>query len=329
MPDHFDRVNVKVKPDWLKIKLHTDKTFASVAQIVEQHALHTICDSGKCPNKAECWSRRTATFMVLGDICTRGCRFCATATGKPLPIDAGEPERVARSIALMELKHAVITSVTRDDLPDGGASHWAAVIEAVRRENPDTTIEVLIPDLGGDPALLDIVLAARPDITGHNIETVERLTPSVRSHADYRRSLAVLRHVAARKDESGTVAKSGLMVGLGETRDEVLRAMDDLREAGVEITTLGQYLRPSRRHAEVVEYVTPETFDYYRQEALARGFSHVAGGPLVRSSYMAELSLAARSSDLTDRDPAVPHCGAQEKVREVTALPGLTKGAGI
>ena len=297
MPDLPDRVNVKVKPDWLKIKLHTDKTFASVAQIVQQHALHTICDSGKCPNKAECWSRRTATFMVLGDICTRGCRFCATATGKPLPIDAGEPERVARSISLMELKHAVITSVTRDDLPDGGASHWAAVIEAARRENPGTTIEVLIPDLGGRPESIDIVLAARPDITGHNIETVERLTPQVRSHADYRTSLAVLRHIATRDGGLRSVAKSGIMVGLGETRDEVLRAMDDLREAGVEVITLGQYLRPSRQHIAVAEYVTPKTFDFYRQEALARGFSHVASGPLVRSSYMAEQALPQLKHD--------------------------------
>ncbi len=287
MPDHYDRVNVKLKPDWLKINLHSDKAFASVAQIVEQHGLHTICQSGRCPNKAECWSRRTATFMVLGDVCTRGCRFCATATGKPLPIDSGEPERVARSIALMELKHAVITSVTRDDLTDGGAVHWAEVIKAVREHNPHTTIEVLIPDLGGRTDLADIILAARPDITGHNIETVESLTPKIRSRADYRTSLDVLRHIAAR----GSVAKSGLMVGLGETRDEVLRALDDLREAGVRIVTLGQYLRPSRQHVEVAEYITPETFDFYKHAAHERGFSHVASGPLVRSSYMAEQAL--------------------------------------
>jgi lipoic acid synthetase len=302
MPEVYDKVNVKIKPDWLKIKLHTDEGFVKVAGIVRQHKLHTICDSGKCPNKSECWSRRTATFMVLGDICTRACKFCATATGKPLPIDGSEPERVARSIALMELRHAVITSVTRDDLADGGAEHWARVIEAVRAENPHTTIEVLIPDLDGRAELLDVVLAARPDITGHNIETVERLTPLVRSRANYRTSLEVLRLIAnhpgaSRHPSTGgelptrTITKSGIMVGLGETRDEVLRAMDDLREAGVEIITLGQYLRPTRGHYPVAEFVTPSTFEFYRQEALARGFSYVASGPLVRSSYMAEQAL--------------------------------------
>jgi lipoic acid synthetase len=316
MPDVYDKVNVKIKPDWLKIKLHSDTGFAHVAGIVEKHGLHTICESGKCPNKAECWSRRTATFMVLGDVCTRACKFCATATGKPLPIDAGEPEKVARSIALMELKHAVITSVTRDDLADGGAEHWAAVVRAVRAANPHTTIEVLIPDLDGRAGLLDVVLAARPDITGHNIETVERLTPVIRSRADYRKSLGVLRHIASR----GGVAKSGIMAGLGETSGEVLQAMDDLREAGVEIITLGQYLRPTRQHVPVAEYITPEKFDFYRQEALARGFSYVASGPLVRSSYMAELSLAARSGDLIDRARAVPQSSAPEKAGEITGV---------
>ena len=289
MPKVYDKVNVKIKPDWLKIKLHSDDGFARVAKIVEQHGLHTICSSGRCPNKAECWSRKTATFMILGDVCTRGCRFCATATGKPLPIDAGEPEKVARSIALMELRHAVITSVTRDDLADGGAAHWHDVIRTVRAANPQTTIEVLIPDMDGRPEPLDIILAARPDITGHNIETVERLTPEIRSRARYRTSLGTLSYIAT----SGSAAKSGIMVGLGEMRDEVLAAMDDLRTAGVEIITLGQYLRPTAGHAPVAEYVTPETFDFYRQEALARGFSYVASGPLVRSSYMAEQALPA------------------------------------
>ncbi len=287
MPKVYDKVNVKIKPDWLKIKLHSDPGFARVAQIVEQHGLHTICSSGRCPNKAECWSRRTATFMVLGDVCTRGCKFCATATGKPLPIDAGEPEKVARSIALMELKHAVITSVTRDDLADGGAGHWCRVIEAVRAANPRTTIEVLIPDMDGRHELLDIILSARPDIVGHNIETVERLTPEIRSRARYRTSLRTLSYISS----TGATAKSGIMVGLGETQDEVLAAMDDLRTAGVEIITLGQYLRPTRQHLPVAEYVTPSKFDFYKQEALARGFSYVASGPLVRSSYMAEQAL--------------------------------------
>uniref|UniRef100_S0DEH9 lipoyl synthase n=1 Tax=termite gut metagenome TaxID=433724 RepID=S0DEH9_9ZZZZ len=291
MPEVYDKVNVKIKPEWLKSNLKCGEGFARVAQIVENHGLHTICDSGKCPNRTECWSRKTATFMVLGDVCTRACKFCATATGKPLPIDAGEPEKVARSIALMELKHAVITSVTRDDLADGGAEHWARVIEAVRAENPSTTVEVLVPDFGGRESLMDIVLAACPDIVGHNIETVRRLTPGVRSKASYEVSLKVLAHIAA----AGFVAKSGLMAGLGETADEVLSALDDLREAGVSIVTLGQYLRPTREHVAVAEYVAPSMFEFYRQEALARGFAHVASGPLVRSSYMAEQAMSARA----------------------------------
>jgi lipoic acid synthetase len=235
--------------------------------------------------------------MVLGDVCTRACKFCATATGRPLPIDTREPEKVARSISLMGLRHAVITSVTRDDLPDGGAAHWARVVEAVREANPETTIELLIPDFRGDTALLDIVLAARPDITGHNIETVARLTPEVRSRAEYGVSLDVLRYIASQGRGGGeakmraNVAKSGIMVGLGETREEVLQALDDLRDAGVSIVTIGQYLRPTLKHMPVAEYVTPATFEFYRQEALARGFSYVASGPLVRSSYLAEQAL--------------------------------------
>ena len=355
MPEVDDnRVNVKRKPDWLKTKLQFNSNgggnqggcnggnqgesvnecngYASVARIVERHGVHTICESGHCPNRIECWSRRTATFMVLGDVCTRACKFCATTTGKPLPLDTSEPQRVARSVSLMGLKHAVITSVTRDDLPDGGAAHWAAVVRAVREACPDTTIEVLIPDFGGDPSLLDTVLAAKPDITGHNIETVARLTPSVRSRARYGVSLEVLRHIAkwvpttndlssewrtwradrrcegedstnstASTEQQGgaagaplsrQIAKSGLMVGLGETPDEVLGALDDLRSAGVSIVTLGQYLRPTMAHMPVAEYVTPEMFEFYKREALARGFSHVASGPLVRSSYMAEAALA-------------------------------------
>jgi lipoic acid synthetase len=310
MPEVSDnRVNVKNKPDWLKTKLqfNGDKGagrcsnelgdadgnsgghgYASVAKIVGNHGLHTICESGRCPNKVECWSRRTATFMVLGDVCTRACKFCATTTGKPLPPDDSEPLRVARSVALMGLKHAVITSVTRDDLDDGGARHWAAVIEAVRAQNPDTTIEVLIPDFDGNTELVDTVLKARPDITGHNIETISRLTPLVRSRARYGVSLEVLRHIA-----SHNVAKSGIMLGLGESADEVLGALDDLRDAGVSIVTLGQYLRPTMKHLPVAEYVRPEVFEFFKTEALARGFSYVASGPLVRSSYLAEKALGA------------------------------------
>ena len=292
MPKVYDKVTSDIKPDWLKIRIRSDEEFARVAKIVKTHALHTICSSGMCPNKAECWSRRTATFMILGDVCTRGCKFCATKTGKTLPIDEDEPKRVADSVRLMELKHAVITSVTRDDLPDGGAAHWAAVVRAIRQANPETTLELLIPDLDARAELIDIVLAAAPDITGHNIETVERLTPLVRSRARYRTSLATLRHIAA----SGMVTKSGLMVGLGETDDEVLRTLDDLAEAGCRIVTIGQYLRPTREHWPVTEYVTPEKFGWYKEQALARGFSYVASAPLVRSSYLAEQALACCKS---------------------------------
>ena len=240
-----------------------------------------------CPNQAECWSRRTATFMILGDICTRGCRFCATRTGRPLAPDAGEPARVAESVALMKLRYVVVTSVTRDDLPDGGASHWAATVEAIRSQNPDAVIELLIPDLDARPELLDAVAASKPDIIGHNIETVERLTPVVRSRAKYRTSLEALRHLS----EEGVVTKSGLMVGLGENDDEVLQTLRDLREAGVRIVTLGQYLRPTLEHYPVAAYITPEKFEWYRLRALEMGFSYCASAPLVRSSYMAEEAL--------------------------------------
>lgn len=288
MPDNYDKVAKNIKPGWLKIKLHNDAGYADVAKIVEKHSLHTICDSGKCPNKAECWSRRTATFMILGDICTRSCKFCATKTGKPLPIDSGEPQQVANSIRLMGLKHAVITSVDRDDLPDGGATHWASTIEAIRNSNPDTTIEVLIPDFDCRSELLDIVIAANPDIIGHNIETVERLTPMARSRAKYRTSLDVLRYISSR----GAVAKSGIMLGLGETETEILATLDDLADAGCSIVTMGQYLRPTLSHLPVVEYVTPQQFAMYGDLARMRGFKYVASAPMVRSSYMAEEALA-------------------------------------
>jgi len=289
MPKFHDRTDVLNKPGWLKIRLHRTPEYAQVRRIVEQHGLHTICSSGKCPNQAECWSRRTATFMILGDICTRGCRFCATRTGRPLPPDPDEPQKVAESVALMKLKYVVVTSVTRDDLPDGGAAHWAATVEAIRRSNPDAAIELLIPDLDARPDLLDVVIASGPDIIGHNIETVERLTPEVRSRAKYRTSLATLRYLASR----GVAAKSGLMVGLGESDDEVLQALGDLREAGVGIVTLGQYLRPTLEHHPVAAYITPEKFEWYRLRALEMGFSYCASAPLVRSSYMAEEALAS------------------------------------
>ncbi|WP_300903915.1 lipoyl synthase [uncultured Alistipes sp.] len=287
MPKLHDRGDVLKKPDWLKIRLHRSDEFARVRKIVEERGLHTICSSGKCPNQAECWSRRTATFMILGEICTRGCRFCATRTGRPLAPDADEPQKVAESIALMGLRYAVITSVTRDDLPDGGAAHWAATVEAIRRRNPDTVIELLIPDLDARPELLDTVLASAPDIVGHNIETVERLTPALRSRARYRTSLETLRYLG----ERGAVTKSGMMVGLGESDEEVLRTLADLRGAGVGIVTLGQYLRPTLEHYPVAAYVAPEKFEQYRRQALEMGFSYCASAPLVRSSYRAEEAL--------------------------------------
>ncbi len=289
MPDFKNKVVRQLKPEWLKIKLHDGEGYAEVAHIVERHGLHTICSSGKCPNKAECWSRKTATFMILGDICTRGCKFCATPTGKPLPIDPNEPQKVAESIRLMGLKHAVITSVDRDDLPDAGAEHWSRVIEAVKATNPDTTIEVLLPDFDGKEELMDIVIAAKPHILGHNLETIRRITPLVRSKAKYDTSLKTLAYFAA----SGIPTKSGLMVGLGESHEEVLEALADLRKAGVEIVTLGQYLRPTAKHYPVDKYVTPEEFDQFKKEGLEMGFKYVASAPLVRSSYLADQAVEA------------------------------------
>ncbi|MBQ5396494.1 MAG: lipoyl synthase [Alistipes sp.] len=287
MPKFYDKVNVLKKPQWLKIRLQSNEESAEVERIVREHSLHTICSSGLCPNKAECWRRRTATFMILGDICTRGCRFCATKTGIPLAPDSAEPESVAQSVNLMGLRHVVVTSVTRDDLPDGGAQHWAATVEAIRRMNPDATIELLIPDLDARADLIEIVAASKPDIIGHNIETVERLTPLVRSRAKYRTSLRTLEIIS----NMGAVSKSGLMVGLGESDDEVLQTLRDLREVGVEIVTLGQYLRPTLEHYPVAAYITPEKFEWYRTQALEMGFSYCASAPMVRSSYLADAAL--------------------------------------
>ena len=287
MPKFYDKVNVLRKPEWLKIRLQSNDESAEVERIVKQHSLHTICSSGLCPNKAECWRRRTATFMILGDVCTRGCKFCATQTGRPLAPDPSEPGKVAESVRLMGLRHVVVTSVTRDDLADGGAKHWAQVVEAIRKENPDATIELLIPDLDAREDLIEVVLASKPDIVGHNIETVKRLTPLVRSRAKYETSLRTLEIIS----RSGAVAKSGLMVGLGESDDEVLQTLRDLRSVGVEIVTLGQYLRPSLEHYPVAAYITPEKFDWYREQALELGFSYCASAPMVRSSYLADAAL--------------------------------------
>lgn len=287
MPKLYDGEITTRKPDWLKIHLHKSEAFAETDRIVRQHSLHTICSSGRCPNKAECWSRHTATFMILGDICTRKCRFCATRTGRPLPPDGSEPQHVAQSARLMGLRHIVVTSVARDDIPDRGAAHWAKTVAAVRAENPDATIELLISDFDADPALLDVVAASKPDIIGHNIETVERLTPLVRSRATYATSLRALHHLAQR----GAVVKSGLMVGLGESDDEVMTTLEDLHKAGVRIVTIGQYLQPTAAHYPVAEYVTPEQFERYRQSALEIGFDFCASAPLVRSSYLADQAL--------------------------------------
>jgi lipoic acid synthetase len=266
--------------------------YPAVRKIVEEHRLHTICSSGRCPNIGKCWNRGVATFMILGDICTRSCKFCATRTGKPLPPDPQEPQKIADSIRLMQLRHCVITSVDRDDLPDRGAAHWAAVIRAIRATTPHIIIETLIPDFDAEPRWIDIVLDARPDIVGHNMETVEQLTPQVRSRAGYHRSLKVLEYVA----RCGHTAKSGMMVGLGETPQETLHTMHDARNAGVRLFTVGQYLQPTRRHLPVVEYITPAQFDYYRQAGVEMGFDHVASGPLVRSSFMAEEQWTAAGS---------------------------------
>ena len=287
MPKFHDKVDVLKKPGWLKIRLRQTPEWAEVHDIVEKHGLHTMCSSGRCPNQAECWSRRTATFMILGDICTRSCKFCATATGRPLPPDPDEPRNLARSVRLMGLRHCVVTSVTRDDLPDGGAQIWADTVRAIREENPQTTIELLIPDFDARKELIDIVIDAAPDIIGHNIETVERLTPQVRSRAKYRVSMQTLAYIASK----GCRTKSGLMVGLGEIADEVYATIDDLVANGVRILTIGQYLRPTLKHYPVAEYVTPEQFAHYKEEALKRGMLYVESGPMVRSSYMAEKAM--------------------------------------
>ena len=272
------------KPEWLKIRLRGNEHFAETKRIVESHCLHTICTSGKCPNMGECWSRGTATFMIAGEICTRSCRFCNTLTGKPLPLDPREPGRVAESVRLMQLRHAVVTSVDRDDLPDLGAGHWAATIREIKAVNPGTSLEVLIPDFQGRLDLVDLVIDAHPEIISHNMETVRRISPTVRSAAKYETSLAVLRHIA----ERGVTAKTGIMVGLGETEEEVWELMDDVLNQGVRILTIGQYLQPSRKNIPVSEYIHPDQFAAYREKALEKGFRHVESAPLVRSSYHAE-----------------------------------------
>jgi len=276
-------------PRWMKMQLPKGESYSRVKNLVATHKLHTICTSGNCPNIGECWNRGTATFMILGEICTRNCKFCGVTTGKPLAPDADEPRRIAESVRIMQLKHAVITSVDRDDLPDLGAGFWAETIREVKALNPDTKIEVLIPDFQGKTELIQKVIDAVPEVISHNMETVERLTPQIRSAAKYRTSLEVIRYVAA----SGIVAKSGIMLGLGETETEVLQVMDDLRAVGCKVMTIGQYLAPTLNHIQVTEYISPEQFENYRIIGLEKGFSFVESSPLVRSSYRAELHAKA------------------------------------
>lgn len=276
--------NSRRKPEWLKIQLPMGQLSVEVMNTIRNNQLNTICTSGRCPNQGECWGCRTATFMIGGNICTRSCRFCNVTTGHPAPLDPAEPDHVAESVKALKLKHVVITSVDRDDVEDLGASHWVKVIESVKRENPNTTMEVLIPDFQGRPELVAQVIAAKPEVISHNLETVRRLSDNVRSRAKYDTSLQVLKQIA----DSGIVAKSGIMLGLGETREEILETMDDLRAIGCRVMTIGQYLQPTAKNIEVKEYIRPEVFEEYKTIGLEKGFSFVESGPLVRSSYHAE-----------------------------------------
>jgi lipoic acid synthetase len=309
------------KPDWLKIKLPKGDNYLKIKGILEEKGLHTICSSGKCPNMGECWNAGTATFMILGDICTRSCKFCATTTGKPLPVDANEPLRLAESVKHLTLKHVVLTSVDRDDLPDGGSAIWAETVRKVKELNPGITIETLIPDFGGDSKQLQTVIESAPDIISHNLETVRRLTPQIRSAAQYERSLEVLREIAT----SGLRAKSGIMVGLGETETEVLETMDDLRKVNCSIFTIGQYLQPTPTHLPVEQYVHPDVFEKYRVAGLEKGFTFVESTPLVRSSYHAEKHI---DSHRRDAMPRVSENGGINDLTDV-AMPRVSENGGI
>jgi len=273
------------KPEWIKVRLPSSPVFFSTKALISDLRLHTVCEEAQCPNRWECWSQGTATFMIAGDRCTRACGFCAVATAKPFALEEDEPERVAEAVRRMNLKHVVITAVARDDLKDGGSVHFARTIEAVRAGNPGIIIEVLVPDFNGREESLCAVAEAAPHIFNHNVETVERLTPLVRSRAKYRLSMEVLRRMKGIAPR--IVTKSGVMLGLGESEPELFQTMDDLREAGCQVLTMGQYLRPSPQHLPVVEYIHPDRFARYAEEARARGFDHVSSGPLVRSSYHA------------------------------------------
>lgn len=276
-------------PDWMKTPVPGGKKYMQVKNLINDHRLNTICTSGNCPNRAECWGAGTASFMILGERCTRNCRFCDVINAVPDPVDWNEPLRLAETIRTLQLKHVVITSVARDDLRDGGAEFWAFTIRTLKNELPGLTMEVLIPDFDAQPEDIQKVIDARPEVISHNLETVERLTPKVRDRARYSRSLSVIRQIS----RSGIVSKSGIMLGLGETVPEVLKTMDDLREAGCKVMTLGQYLAPSEHHLKIEEFIAPERFKYYKEEALKRGFRMVESTPLVRSSYHAELHVHA------------------------------------
>ena len=278
------QVKIK-KPDWLKVKIPSGKEYLRVKEVVETRGLNTICSSGKCPNQSECWTAGTATFMILGNTCTRSCQFCNVDTGAGEEVDIFEPAKVAESVRVMGLKHAVITSVDRDDLPDGGANHWKKTVEMIRKKNPGLTIETLIPDFKGEWENLDPILEVKPEIVSHNIETVERITQKVRIQAKYWRSMGVLKRL---NDGGINKTKSGIMVGLGETDEEVYQTMKDLVAQGVDILTIGQYLQPTKKHLAVQEFVTPEKFAEYKKVGEELGFAHVESGPLVRSSYHAE-----------------------------------------
>lgn len=272
------------KPKWLRVKLPTGETYKKVREIVSEHKLHTICESGHCPNMGECWGEGTATFMILGNICTRSCGFCSVSTGRPEPVDDFEPAKVAKSVKLMKVKHAVITSVDRDELKDGGSEIWAATVRAIRQQSPGTTLETLIPDFAGKWENLQLIIDVAPEVVSHNLETVRRLTKGVRIQAKYDRSLEVLERLG----KANIRTKSGLMLGLGETKEEVIESMDDLRNVGVNVLTLGQYLQPTPKHLPVVEFIHPDLFDEYKDIALSKGFMYVESSPLVRSSYHAE-----------------------------------------
>jgi lipoyl synthase len=291
-------------PLWLKMQRASGENYIMVKHLVEHNHLHTICTSGNCPNIGECWNAGTATFMILGDICTRSCRFCGTSTGRPLPPDNGEPARLAEAVKIMKLHHCVITSVDRDDLSDGGAKHWADTINEIKKVNPQVTMETLIPDFRGDLSALDMIIEASPEVISHNIETVRRLTPVIRSVASYDTSMKVLKHIASR----GVTVKSGFMLGLGETEDEVMETLHDLLNNGCRIVTIGQYLAPSLNHMPVVEYITPEKFAWYGDMALQMGFKFAESSPLVRSSYHAE-----------------KHAGYGEKIKDAPMAIGSKK----